>query len=880
VDKSTLFGRLAEGHAARITVVTPNRRLSQALVSELDAYQAAQGKTVWEAADILPFDAFVQRAYEDALYADLSAEVPPLLTAAQEQMLWVETIQSSRAGRELLAVQQTAEQCRKAWRLAHAWRIGEGQGNQDAQAFNEWSSSYRKKTAGEADAARLPDLILKLLKYVRTPRLLVPYAFDILPPQTREFFDALASQGVEVLPSRPEKRAGSVSRTSFSSPRDELDSAARWARARLENRGQSPISPRIGVVVPDLQQRRKEVVRVFSRVMQPAFNLPGAVRSPMPFNVSLGLPLDQYPVVALALSLLELSNEEIPFETASRLIRSPFIGGAEKELAARARLEVKLRKSLGAAVSLPKLIANVQGAPLLRALLEKLFAARPAQDLFSEKAPSDWARQVSGLLEAAGFPGERALDSEEYQVRAKWHEVLGELAKLDRVAPQLSFLQALATLKRLCGETLFQPETTETPIQVLGILESAGMEFDHLWVSGLTDEAWPLDARANPFLPVALQKKAGIPEASAEGSLALDRSITAHWMAAAGEVIFSFHEKDEDRELTPSPLIPAVAQQKIDLPDLPRLRDLIFSKRTIAAIEDRVAPPVTATQVRGGTRVLSDQAACPFRAFARWRLAAEPLEAPADGLDAAKRGSLLHALMKHLWSSLKDSASLERDTAPAIEAAAAAAVKDLALEARLSPRFAELERARLARLAREWLEVERSRAPFEVVALEKPQAFRFSGVEFSGRIDRMDRLVGSKEAGGHVLIDYKTSANPTPKHWEPPRPHDPQLPLYAVTAKEEIAAVAFAKVRPGEMRFMGFSKDEKTIEGVKKAKAWEPLLRSWKAEAESLGAAFASGEARVDPKRELQTCRHCGLQTLCRVYEKVNVLSEGEEGEE
>ncbi len=62
--------------------------------------------------------------------------------------------------------------------------------------------------------------------------------------------------------------------------------------------------------------------------------------------------------------------------------------------------------------------------------------------------------------------------------------------------------------------------------------------------------------------------------------------------------------------------------------------------------------------MKGGTRVLADQAACPFRAFARWRLAAEPLEAPAAGPDASDRGTLLHALMKHLWSELKDSAAL------------------------------------------------------------------------------------------------------------------------------------------------------------------------------------------------------------------------------
>ena len=50
-------------------------------------------------------------------------------------------------------------------------------------------------------------------------------------------------------------------------------------------------------------------------------------------------------------------------------------------------------------------------------------------------------------------------------------------------------------------------------------------------------------------------------------------------------------------------------------------------------------------------------------------------------------------------------------------------------------------------------------------------------------------------------------------------------------------------------------------------------------------AGFASsrgglGAARVDPKRELATCRYCAMHALCRVYEKVNVLAETEEGEE
>src|SRR6266446_8090123 len=92
LKKSQLFERLAQGRAAGVTVVTPNKRLSQALMLEFDAFQIGNALSVWEAPDILPFGAFVQRLYEDGLYADLSAELPMLLTPAQEEEVWTQEI--------------------------------------------------------------------------------------------------------------------------------------------------------------------------------------------------------------------------------------------------------------------------------------------------------------------------------------------------------------------------------------------------------------------------------------------------------------------------------------------------------------------------------------------------------------------------------------------------------------------------------------------------------------------------------------------------------------------------------------------------------------------------------------------------------------------
>src|SRR5256885_1085379 len=321
---------------------------------EFDAFQIGKALSVWEAPDILPFGAFVQRLYEGGLYADLSAELPMLLTPAQEEELWKQVV----GGSGLLAVEGAAAKCRDAWNLANLWRIRPGAGNQDTEAFARWLTHYKKETENDLDTPRLPDALRRFLPELERPKLVVAYAFDILPPQTKEFLDAL---GTEIAFCRPDPRSATVSRAVFDSAKHEIEAAARWARARLEAGGK-----RIGVVVPSLQEDRKEVARVFSRVMRP-----GGEKAAMPFNISIGIPLERYPVVALALSVLRVSQEEIPFEEASRLVRSPFIGGAETELGARMRLETRLRDQLGASGVLPELIAAARQTPLLRAQLAK-----------------------------------------------------------------------------------------------------------------------------------------------------------------------------------------------------------------------------------------------------------------------------------------------------------------------------------------------------------------------------------------------------------------------------------------------------------------------------------------------------------------------------
>lgn len=868
ISKQELFARLAEGHAAGLTVVTPNRRLAQVLKAEFDAFQAGKKLSAWEDADILPLAAFAQRRYEGALYADVASGLPRLLAPSQERAIW----ESVLADAPLLSVSQAAAQAMEAWRLAHAWRIAgvldKFAINEDTQAFAAWAREYanRCRKEGLIDASVLLDLDIS--NESGKPALLVAYGFDILPPQAAEFLKRF-----DVASCRPQTKRAPAMKIAFPSARHELEAVAQWARARLEAGIAGGKSPRIGVVLPDLQMRRKEVARVFSDVLRPGWNLPGAGVQAMPFDISVGEPLDAFPVVAAALGILEFCWGEIPFEKASQLIRSPFLGDARQEFAARARLDARLRGVLATRASLAKLIGLVEGCALLRQRLEQLYGAKQ-KIAPKNQSPHEWARHFSALLKAAGFPGERELDSAEYQANAKLNDMLGECSRLSLVCGDISSHQALRQLRRICADTLFQPETPDAPIQVTGVLESAGLAFDHLWVSGLTEEAWPLKARPNPFLPMPLQKKAGIPEAAAETSLALDRRITEGWLGAADEVVFSHAEKEKDRDLLPSPLIADVPRGDVTIGNFFSWRGLIFSSGKIETVADGKAPPLESSTVRGGTRVLADQAACPFRAYARHRLGAEGLEAPEEGLDALQRGQLLHALMAGIWGELKSSASLSSDVEPVITKSADKAVASLGLEGR----FAELERARLIRLACDWLELERTRKPFEVVRIEEKRALEAGGLSFSGRIDRMDKLLEGDMRGSHVLIDYKTG-RATKSSWLGDRPDEPQLPLYVVSAPENVSAVAFATLRAGGMKFSGFSEKEKEMPGVQAARSWPGLVATWKKDLERLATGYAQGDARVDPKNGPATCRNCDLQPLCRVHERLNALA-GEEGGE
>ena len=150
---------------------------------------------------------------------------------------------------------------------------------------------------------------------------------------------------------------------------------------------------------------------------------------------------------------------------------------------------------------------------------------------------------------------EHALDSNEYQALARWQELLAEFAALDRTVGRIAAAAALSQLERIAHETIFQPDGGAPPVQVLGVLEANALTFDHVWIMGLTAEAWPPPSQPDPLLPIELQRAAGMPGASATAELERSRRQLQRLLQSAPEVIVSHATVDVDRQIAPSPMI-------------------------------------------------------------------------------------------------------------------------------------------------------------------------------------------------------------------------------------------------------------------------------------------------------------------------------------
>lgn len=869
-----------------LTLVTGNNRLAGAIRQAFEQAAMNKGLEVWPTPHLLPWTAWLQNSWDEAV---VSGALPDLLlTSQQEQRIWEDIIAQTVADQPLQQLTGTVRRAQEAWQLMQSWQLALDAAvftyNSDSTAFWQWASRFEARCAeqGWLPLARLADELQRSIQAgaLATPAELVLIGFDELTPQQQSLLQALGSSGCDIRWVQLPGKESLAARIGCVDERQEAATVARWVRQRLDENPEVEI----GVVVPELASQRDLMIQALDEVLVPNALNPGQQSVARPYNISLGSPLSEFPIISTALQLLSLLKPTISLEDAGRLLRSPFVAGWEQEANARALLDGRLRETGELHVSLSTLryyASRTSQAYSCPVLAENLDAwVKAARDCPRINSPGTWSERFAGLLKSIGWASGRTLSSEEYQATEAWRELLGTFAGLELVTEPMTASIALALLRRLAGERTFQPQTGAVPVQVLGMLEAGGLQFDHLWIMGLHDGVWPMSPRPNPFIPLPLQRGAGLPHSSEARELQVSRIITSRMLTSAAEVVVSFPQRSGEEELRPSPLITDLAildPEALRLWPAPTWRHGVHLSARLTPLQEDPAPPLEQVEVGGGSAVFKLQAACPFRAFAELRLGARALGQADIGLDAMTRGSLMHSVLEKVWHALVSHSQLIAMDATQLEALIANKVGE-AIDAianrypqTFTGRFRHMEAERLCRQVLQWLELEKQRVPFRVVEREQKHAAIAGGVRVQLKVDRIDELADGRQ----LVIDYKTG-EVMPGHWFGERPDEPQLPLYSMAVDGYVAGVLFAQVKAGGMAFVGVAEEKGLVPGVKsyeklpqtrEANSWSAVLRDWRATMDRLGDAFRNGEAAVDPKQYPVTCSYCELKPLCRINE-------------
>lgn len=823
-------------------IVTSNQRLA-AQISQAWGLDVAGQSRVWPAPRVFAIDHWLNHCWDElqdqnhSLVAGLS-----IVGKQQSRYYWERAIKEQDPDIE----GNYSRLADDSLRTVQNWNLSLDQVPADTPStvqFKLWASAYQQLLDRNQLLTRAQSwqLIAEAFNkgFLGNETLICLYGFQSLPPIQSSILEQ-ACQQVEHI--KPQPSQGDCYQMSCADAQQELNYAASWAASQLAE----DANQRIGILVPDLNQHLSQTARVVAEALKSG-------GTEVAVNISAGTALSDTPLVRSALQLLSIQLHERPLQEWLELIYSPHSLFADLAVQPKVDIELALRATKRFDFNLDQFLNALRSARFsadseVEEQLQPLFELQRDQRRQSSGLRSfcDWALYFQSFLDRLGWPGSRSINSLEYQQLQQWKVLLEQLGELDNLGFELGVANAYKHLHELAQDKVFHPQTGDASLQILGLLEGSGLRFDQLWIVGMHSQNFPASVTINPLLPADFQRLHGMPHSLPAKEVQIAQQLLDGYRANTRNLIISYPAQCGEEQLDPSPLLRDMPPLDPDLLGTAATHPSWLHQDNATQIVVDQGPQYDPLHERisGGASLLKNQSTCPFNAFAIHRLWAQPLEEPEQGISAMDRGSILHDVMFRLWGRWKNAevlhalsaSELRLQLSDTIAERLTAAAPELPLL--LGPQYLALEQQRLEKLVGQWLEEEKQRPLFEVVAREQPITIAFGDLNISLRLDRVDQINNKQ-----LVIDYK-SGEVKPSSWMGARPRDPQLPLYVLASQPQANGCAFAQIKGGKIKFTGVS-DSQLISNEKPQDDWALQIQQWQQALSDLALEFTSGNASM-----------------------------------
>jgi len=666
------------------------------------------------------------------------------------------------------------------------------------------------------------------------------YGFNEPTPEQRELFKAL-----ECSPLANRKITSHSQNYSFIDQEAELKTIAKWAREINTNNPEK----KIGIVIPNLNDLQHIVKTSFDL----EFSSHLIETHQKPYNISLGIPLGNYPLINNLFSIMRLSsqliNGRVEHELLMQVATSPYIKGARSEQNNRALLVNKILK-IGTKESQAKKIIELCGDC---SLLKEIFISISTLKCAKKSTLEDSLDLINSILLLCGFTSDRSLSSSEYQIFEKYQMESLILNKMSIFHKKSSLIDVLEILIAHMNAVIFQPQSGPANIHILGSLEAEGLFFDYAWVSSMTSDFLPGKIKMPLFIPPKTSIEYSLPSTSFTLITKESEATLNNLFNLSSHLINSYSKTSNNRDELPTPYI--------NFEDYPNTIAHETLPKEMELIDDFIAPEIDNFEIKKGVSTLQDQISCSFKGFVN-RLNIQEFDETHIGLSRLEQGSLVHKILEIFFNEISSSSKLNKLSEAKLQELISKHIGSASKEISQS-NFKSIEKERLTKIINKYIKLEKNREFFQVIKTESESKVDVNGLKFSTRIDRMDQM----EDGKKLIIDYKTGQNVNLSQLTGDPLEQAQLPIYAIT--NSVDGVAFATVNAKDCQFKAITKNKHDLpisqQAIKRMPEWNKQVSEWKSELNSASQKFQEGVAEVLPT--INACDYCDYDLLCR-FEK------------